>query len=173
MSQPFTSDTFNVTSGILAFPDHYVGKAVTIASNDANAVTRGSAKVVPAGTVWPSNDANAEGILLNDAFITNGDVSAAVVIHGFIRKSALPTGGVALEADFTGDGTTTDFVLPDVPTAITEVKVDGSATTAYTLDGSTIKFTSAPANAKPIVVKYTVTGVSSAAQAVLKQITLI
>lgn len=90
MAAPYTSDTYNVTSGILAFPDHYVAKAITVASNDANVVTRGSAKVVPAGTVWPKNDATAEGILLNDAFVTNGDTSAAVVIHGFIRKSALP-----------------------------------------------------------------------------------
>ena len=173
MSAPFVSETYNVTSGILAFPDHYVAKAVTIASNDANAVTRGSAKVVPAGTVWPSNDANAEGILLNDAFITNGDTSAAVIMHGFIRKSALPTGAVALTYNATGDGTTTDFDLPDVPAAVTEVKVDGTATTAYTLDGNTIKFTSAPANTKAIVVKYTVTGASSAAKAVLPMIAFI
>lgn len=90
MAAPYTSDTYNVTSGILAFPDHYVAKAVTITPEDSNVVTRGSAKVVPAGTVWPSNDDKAEGILLNDAFVTNGDIPAAVVIHGFIRKSALP-----------------------------------------------------------------------------------
>ncbi len=173
MSAPFTSDTYNVTSGILAFPDHYVAKAVTVSSSDANAITRGSATVVPAGTVWPSNDADAEGILLNDAFVTNGDVSAAVVIHGFIRSSALPTGASALEADFTGDGSTTDFTLADTPASIESVTVGGTETTAYTLSDNVITFTSAPGNGDAIVVEYTVTGVSAAAQAVLKQITLI
>lgn len=90
MSAPFMSDTYNVTSGILAFPDHYVAKAVTVKSDDANAVARGNAKVVPAGTIWPANDATAQGVLLNDAFVTNGDVSAAIVVHGFIKTKALP-----------------------------------------------------------------------------------
>ena len=171
MAQPFTSDTFAVTSGILAFPDHYVAKAVTIASNDANAVTRGSAKVVPAGTVWPSNDANAQGIVLNDAFITNGDVSSAIVIHGFIRKSALVVG--TKKDSFTGDGATVDFTLSDTPTEVTEVKVDGTATTAYTVSGNVITFDNAPANGKAIEVSYSMTGATAEARAVLPQISFI
>lgn len=90
MAMEFTGDTFNVTSGILAFPDHYVAKAVTAQQNSELAVEVGNRKVVKAGTVWPSNDENAEGIVLNDMYVTNGDASGAVVIHGFIKGTALP-----------------------------------------------------------------------------------
>lgn len=95
MAAPYMSDTLNVTSGILAFPDHYVAKAVSITTTDPTVTTVGARKVVKAGTIWPANDGTAEGIVLNDVFVTNGDNTGAIVVHGFIREKALPTAPAA------------------------------------------------------------------------------
>lgn len=45
--------------------------------------------VVKAGTIVPSNDANAIGVLLYDVTIDENP-NAAAVVHGFIKLSALP-----------------------------------------------------------------------------------
>lgn len=63
----------------------------------------------------------------------------------------------------TGDGTTTQFNLVAggiVPAALTEVKVGGTATTAYTYNSELgiINFTSAPANAATIAIKFSTGG---------------
>lgn len=62
----------------------------------------------------------------------------------------------------TGDGSTTKFSLVScgvTPSAVTEVKVDGTETTAYTYNKVTgeLEFNEAPANTKTIAVKF-VTG---------------
>ena len=63
----------------------------------------------------------------------------------------------------TGDGSTKKFDLVSggvTPTAITEVKVDGTATTAYTYNAVTgeLEFETAPANSKSIAVKFNTGG---------------
>lgn len=95
MAAPYTSDTLNVTSSILAFPDHYVAKAISVSATDTNVTTVGTKKLVKAGTVWPANDGTAEGIVLNDVYVTHGDNTGAIVVHGFIREKALPTAPAA------------------------------------------------------------------------------
>ena len=57
---------------------------------------------------------------------------------------------------FVGDGTEDDFVLTGTVTTIKSVKVDGTATTAYTYTSGTktVTFTTAPANGASIVVTY-------------------
>lgn len=59
-------------------------------------------------------------------------------------------------ATFEGDGTTKNFtIVADVVRKLVEVKVgDTVLTTGYTLDGKTVKFTTAPADDAAIVVKY-------------------
>lgn len=47
-------------------------------------------KIVPAGTVYPSNDANAIGILFNDVDVTNGPQPASVIVDGIVIESRLP-----------------------------------------------------------------------------------
>lgn len=47
-------------------------------------------KIVKAGTVIPSNDGNAVGICHYDVDVTNGDMSGAIVIHGFIKEASMP-----------------------------------------------------------------------------------
>lgn len=65
--------------------------------------------------------------------------------------------GLVQTDTFTGDGTTTEFALTKTidgdPTMVT---VNGTATNAYSVAGGKIAFTTAPANAAAIVVKYNV-----------------
>ena len=46
--------------------------------------------VIPAGTLIPANDGTAEGVLLHDVTLADNP-NGTVVIHGFIKQSALPT----------------------------------------------------------------------------------
>lgn len=46
--------------------------------------------IVRAGTIFPSNDANAVGVVLNDYDVTDCDVNLAIITHGLIRTAALP-----------------------------------------------------------------------------------
>ena len=82
----------------------------------------------------------------------------------FISASVWPTtfkmnlknfnNGLPSTENLTGDGTTTAFVLTRPFPSITEVKVGGTATTAYTYDAAThtITFTTAPADQAAITV---------------------
>lgn len=92
---------------ILAFPDHYVAIAHTFCKDDylaksvtLNGVTR---KIVKAGT-WVTGKAGTTsterpavaenkvlGIALHDYDVTDGDVSGAVVIHGFVLAARSQT----------------------------------------------------------------------------------
>lgn len=52
-------------------------------------------KYVKAGTVYPSNDSSAEGIVYEDVDVTNGDMPASVVVAGRVYEDRLP---VALDS---------------------------------------------------------------------------
>lgn len=52
-------------------------------------------KYVPMGTVYPSNDANAEGIVYEDVDVTTGNMPGSVVLRGTVYENRLP---VALES---------------------------------------------------------------------------
>lgn len=47
-------------------------------------------KIVVSGTVIPANDATAEGILVNDVDVTNGDKIGAKMVAGYVYKERLP-----------------------------------------------------------------------------------
>ena len=47
-------------------------------------------KYVPMGTVWPANDATAEGILYEDIDVTTGDMPGSVVLAGRVYEDRLP-----------------------------------------------------------------------------------
>lgn len=85
---------------ILAIPDHYVALAYKHAKATVGvpglAVLEEGRYIVKAGTIYPSNDKDAIGIVLNDYDVTDGDAMMAVVVHGFIKTAALP---VAPSAD--------------------------------------------------------------------------
>lgn len=79
---------------ILATPDHYVAIARKHAQATAEAaglaVLEDGRYIVKAGTIYPSNDAKATGVVLNDYDVTDGEVAMAVVVHGFVQTSKLP-----------------------------------------------------------------------------------
>lgn len=84
---------------ILATPDHYVAIGYRHAKATSEvpglAVLQEGRYVVKAGTIYPSNDSSAVGIILNDYDVTDGDAMLAVVVHGFIKTAALPAVPVA------------------------------------------------------------------------------
>lgn len=77
-----TNYTNSIVS-IVAFPDHYVNRTVTVAADGVTADTDGK-KIVKAGTVYPANDATAQGILFYDTDVTYGDAGGALLVHGFV-----------------------------------------------------------------------------------------
>lgn len=56
----------------------------------SGATTVGTAKVVKAGTVYPSNDGYAIGIVYEDVDVTSGDMPGSIVTGGVIYEDRLP-----------------------------------------------------------------------------------
>ena len=81
---------------ILAMPDHYVSiarkatKATKAAEASGMVVKEGDRFIIKAGTIYPSNDSKAIGVVLQDYDVTESDASMAIVLHGFIRADRLP-----------------------------------------------------------------------------------
>lgn len=46
--------------------------------------------ILPAGSIIPSNDANAEGITVNAVDVSLGDKPVAIIVEGYILNHALP-----------------------------------------------------------------------------------
>lgn len=90
MAIEYKSQEFTTGKQILVFPDHYVCVANTFNQNDAAAVTVDGREIIRAGTVYPTNDASATGIVFSDIDVTDGDRNGALLIHGFVKTAALP-----------------------------------------------------------------------------------
>lgn len=86
----FNTQSYDTGKQILVFPDHYVSVAHTFLKDDAAAATVDGRKVIKAGTIYPANDATARGVVWADYDVTNGDVTGALIIHGFVKTAALP-----------------------------------------------------------------------------------
>lgn len=106
--------TQNFTTGtpILKYNKGAISSPVTIDSTTIAADANGR-KVAPAGSIIGTasatagqtilgdhtkgkvvNDATAEGLLLYDVDVTNGDMPGALLTHGVVYKSALPVAPV-------------------------------------------------------------------------------
>jgi len=81
----FTESPVTVTKEIL-YNDHYV--AIPYDLTDLSSLATNG--VIPAGTLIPSNDGAAEGVLLHDVVLADNP-NGTVVIFGFIKQAALPT----------------------------------------------------------------------------------
>lgn len=79
----FKTETVTRTKEIL-WNDHYVAIPY-----DCSAIAADENGIIPAGTMIPANDATAIGVLLSDVS-KEGNPNGTVVIHGFIKKAALP-----------------------------------------------------------------------------------
>lgn len=84
------NETFVTGKQILVFPDHYVSVAHTFLKDDAAASIVDGRKVIKAGTIYPANNGTAKGVVWADYDVTDGDVTGALIIHGFVKTSALP-----------------------------------------------------------------------------------
>lgn len=56
----------------------------------------GTEKYVKSGTIYPSNDTYAEGIIFEDVKVTKGDAPASLLVGGRVYSNRLP---VALDSD--------------------------------------------------------------------------
>lgn len=73
-----------------------VRKTQQISQSHAGVVTLDDgAKVVPAGSVWPANDATAKGILYEDVYVTSGAMPGSVVLEGRVYTDRLPVAPVS------------------------------------------------------------------------------
>lgn len=90
MAIEYKSQDYTTGKQILVFPDHYVGVAQTFNKNDSAAVTVDGRKIIKAGTIYPSNDANALGVVFYDVDVTDGDRNGTLIVHGFIKTGAIP-----------------------------------------------------------------------------------
>ena len=88
--QDYTTNEYASAKQILVFPDHYVNKAIKLAKDSSSATVVNGTKIVKAGTIYPSNDAKAEGIVFTDQDVTDGDKNCAILIHGYVKTAALP-----------------------------------------------------------------------------------
>ena len=75
---------------ILKVADHYVAIKKTFKINDAAATAVEGRKIIKAGTVYPTNDASAVGMVLYDVDVTEGDADGALLVHGIVDKNKIP-----------------------------------------------------------------------------------
>ena len=93
MTMKYKTIAYDSAKHILAMPDHYVSiarKAAKATKTDGMVVKKGDRFIIKAGTIYPSNDDKAIGVVLQDYDVTESDVSMAIVLHGFIRVDRLP-----------------------------------------------------------------------------------
>ena len=74
-------------------------KTRQISANDERVVTiENGGKYMPAGSVYPSNDANAVGITYEDVDVSTGDMPGSVVLRGTVYEDRLAVTGVQYDA---------------------------------------------------------------------------
>lgn len=91
MTMKYKTIAYNSAKHILAMPDHYVSIARKGTKTSGMVVEEGDRFIIKAGTIYPSNDDKAIGVVLQDYDVTESDASMAIVLHGFIRVDRLPT----------------------------------------------------------------------------------
>lgn len=79
-------ETFYLNGKEILYNDHYVA----IPYNCTALSSLATSGVIKAGTLIPSNDGNAEGVLLSDVVLAENP-NGTIVTHGYIKQSALPT----------------------------------------------------------------------------------
>lgn len=93
MTMKYKTIAYDSAKHILAMPDHYVSiarKAAKATKAGGMVVKEGDRFIIKAGTIYPSNDNKAIGVVLQDYDVTESDASMAIVLHGFIRADRLP-----------------------------------------------------------------------------------
>lgn len=74
-------------------------KTRQIDSTDARVITvTGGGKYMPMGSIYPTNDGNAVGIVYEDVDVTTGDMPGSVVLRGTIYEDRLAITDVSYSA---------------------------------------------------------------------------
>lgn len=63
-------------------------KTTEISNSGVSPNERGT-KIVPGGTIYPSNDSNAKGIVFEDVDVTDGNRPGSLIVGGYIFKNRL------------------------------------------------------------------------------------
>lgn len=89
----------------------------TFSKDYAGAVTENGRKIIKAGSVYPTNDASAVGIVFQDVDITNGDKVEALMVAGHYYSDKLPVPTITTSAQaLAGKGlfgeTSPEIVVP-------------------------------------------------------------
>lgn len=83
------------TQGVIYAPGYFlaheecVRKTREISATGAETGANGG-KYVPMGTIYPANDATAEGIVYEDVDVTDGNMPGSVVLSGVVYEERLP-----------------------------------------------------------------------------------
>lgn len=86
------SQNYSTSNGILQFSTGWQAWAHTFTLTEDERFTeeRYGHKVIPAGTIWPSNDVNAKGVVLYDVDITDGEGHGALLFQGAVNENKVP-----------------------------------------------------------------------------------
>lgn len=90
MAVTYNHEDFDSGKGMLAFPEPFVCVAHTFKKDDSASVEVNGRKIIKQGTLYP-NSTKPVGLVWKDYDVTDGDVSGAVLLEGYVKKSALPT----------------------------------------------------------------------------------
>lgn len=96
MGRPIVRD-FTQGKGILKFFP-YEGAACLVPQTMVTSADGNGMKIVPAGTPFPSNDAECKGYLLHDVDVTMGDAPGTYVYQGTIDWEKVKSLSIADEA---------------------------------------------------------------------------
>lgn len=61
-----------------------------ISAEDSRVKTANGGKYMPMGSIYPANDATAEGIVYEDVDVSSGNMPGSVVLSGVVYENRLP-----------------------------------------------------------------------------------
>lgn len=80
-------------------------ESITAKADNAQVVTENERKVLKAGTIYPTNNSSAVGIIYQDVDVTDGDTAAPIMVAGHYFKDRLVgTLNADVETTFKGKG---------------------------------------------------------------------
>lgn len=94
MGKPIVHEYDQAKTILKFFP--YQGAACVVSATGVLPDANGN-KIVKAGTPYPSNDANALGVLLMDVDVTQGDAPGTYVYEGTIDPAKLTANGITID----------------------------------------------------------------------------
>ena len=85
-----TINAYTAGKTALQHPTVYECTPITIQPDDAAITVDGDNKTLKAGIIYPSNDATAKGVVLQDYDVTDTPINVALAYAGAINTAKLP-----------------------------------------------------------------------------------